>query len=148
MMVRNINGLEIAGLSFRTTNEELLNSKGAKLLETIGEVLEKKDKDSKLYIIYSNYAHDFAQNIAQKEMKVTVGLEVSEKGNFKIIPQKYEVFETEQGKLSEIVYKKWLEIWADKELLEKRSFGTDFEVYTGQEDPENGKIEIYIGINN
>ena len=147
-MVRNINELGIAGLGFRTTNEELVNSKGAKLLETIGEVIQKKEESSKLYIIYSNYAHDFAQNIAQKEMTVTVGFEASEKGNFKIIPQKYEVFETEQGKLGEVVYKKWLEIWADTELLKKRSFGTDFEVYTGQEDPENGKIEIYIGINN
>jgi predicted transcriptional regulator YdeE len=65
---------------------------------------------------------------------------------FTIKSGKYEIFETKEGKMSDVVFAKWIEIWNNEELSKKRNFISDFEVYESQINPEKAKIKIYIGV--
>lgn len=148
--------IKIAGVSYRTTNNNLMSS--ALMQEAIAKVLRMEflnlSKDAKFYIVYSDYSKGFASDFMNKEFTTHVGFEVesfegldAEKFSFITIKAgEYKKFITEFGLLNEVVIQKWQEIWQDEKLLKKRNFKTDFEVYTDFKN-NNGKAEIYIGIN-
>lgn len=152
--------IKIIGISFFTSNQELINTAGSAINESFSkitsEIHEQKIpvNSEKMFIIYSDYEKDFDQNITTGKMKVTVGFEIKNVDNhFKnvdilMIPaNNYEVFKTDTGILNEVVFKKWGEIWQDQMLLKKRNFIADFECYTNIQDPNNANAEIFIGIN-
>ncbi len=148
--------IKIAGVSYRTTNHNLMNS--ALMQEAIAKVIYMEfpnlSKDAKLYIVYSDYSKGFASDVMKKEFTTHIGFEVQnfddldkEKFSFVVIKKgDYKKFTTEYGLLNYVVVKKWQEIWQDKKLLKRRNFKTDFEVYDDFKN-NSGKAEIYIGIN-
>jgi predicted transcriptional regulator YdeE len=60
----------------------------------------------------------------------------------------YAVFQTEKGKIPDIIFKAWQKIWhltAKKELSRKRTF--DFELYDKRAaDPNSAQVDIFIAI--
>ncbi len=147
----------IAGKSVRTTNKKLIETNGAEISSLLQSVFAMRipnlKPDATLFIIYSDYDNNFKNDYQNLEFSVHVGFDVSEidltnkEIQFKSIQTgNYKIFETKEGKLSDVVFEKWQEIWKDDELLKKRVFKTDFEAYQNKPNPENGKVNIYIGI--
>ena len=137
----------IIGLKARTKNEDEMNPKVAKIgalwqnfFENIIPLLGETPPP--LYGVYSNYESD-----AHGEFDVLVGAESVEltDDREKIILKEgtYLCFES-KGEMPQAVIDTWAKIWAyfsDDNCQEKRTYGTDFELYLNQ-----NEAEIYIGV--
>ena len=155
--MNNMNEVIIAGTSIKTTNQKLIDTAGAEALSAYNKVFGMQipniKEGARFYVVYSNFDMNFKNDYLNSEYRMHFGFEVSsidttknEIEFFTTKQGKYEIYETEQGNLSTVVFAKWQEIWNDKGLAERRNFVSDFEVYENQINPENGKVKIYIGV--
>jgi predicted transcriptional regulator YdeE len=105
---------------------------------------------SDLYAIYSEYASDH-----NGEYTFMVGAPVKEGAAappgmvLKQIPAgKYAVITTEKGPFPKVIPDAWLQIFKlEDEGKLKRAYQTDFELYDERAlDPQNGQVDIYIGV--
>ena len=149
--------VKIAGVSLKTTNQKIIDTGGSEVMiayeKVFGMQIPNLKENAKLFVAYSNFDPNFKQDYLNSEYIMHIGFEVSsfDKNNseidfFTIQSGKYEIFETNEGRVSDVVFAKWTEIWNNKELLEKRNFVSDFEVYENQINPKKAKIKIYIGV--
>jgi predicted transcriptional regulator YdeE len=147
------------GTSFQTTNKHLMETGGTEIQSAIAKVftmpISNLKEDGNLYIVYTGYDENFKNDPINSKFTIHIGREVSSfaanssnESKLTLKSGKYEIFTTKKGNLGQVVSEKWQEIWADKKLAEKRSYISDFEVYTGNENPESAEIKIYIGVNN
>jgi len=135
---------KIYGLKVRTTNENEMDPKKAKIGALWGDffqqILPGVPEGSKGYGVYANYESD-----AFGAFDVLAGTEVENKDleSIEIEAGNYLCFET-KGELPQAVIDTWGEIWnyfSDEKCQDKRIFRSDFELYLSQD-----KAEIYIGV--
>jgi predicted transcriptional regulator YdeE len=149
--------IKIAGASLRTTNQKIIDTGGSEVMIVYQKVFDMEipnlKDNARLFVAYSDFDENFKNDYLSSEYTMHIGFEVSSHKKkldgvdfFVIKSGKYEVFETKEGKISDVVFAKWQDIWKNKELLEKRNFISDFEVYESQINPEKAKIKIYIGV--
>jgi predicted transcriptional regulator YdeE len=107
-------------------------------------------RDSNLYAVYSEYASDH-----NGEYTFLVGAPVKAPAAappgmvLKLIPPgKYAVITTQEGPFPKVIPEAWLEIFKlEDEGKLNRLYRTDFELYDDRAlDPQNGQVDIYIGL--
>ncbi len=151
MNTTTIESFCIVGIAIRTTNE---NNQAAtdipKLWETfftekIAAHISNRIDDA-VYCLYTDYESDYA-----KPYNTIIGCRVPD---LDTIPQgmlgriiqagNYTVFSTKGKLMSDMVYRKWIDIW---NTPLDRAYTTDFEVYGPKTaDPENAEVDIYIAL--
>ncbi len=161
MNIINLNSSKLlVGIEIRTnnTNEFSSNKKIPKLWESFfSKEINKnvKDKTSEnIYAVYSNYESDHTG-----EYNYFIGFEVKDTKSYlnndkfiiKEIKQgKYSIVTTEKGSLQKVIPAAWEKIWkmSSSDLGGKRSYKTDYEIYSHDATDPNGEIfNIYLGIN-
>ena len=148
MKIVSFDGMEIEGLSVRTTNEIEFNSDTPKIANLYQAFDEKVSVDYKkgyrAYGVYFDYESD-----ASGEFSVLAGSnQMSEPVNphlekVSLQQGRYMIFNG-KGKMPEVVINTWSEVWDyfEREAVDyKRAFTTDFEYYKSE-----NEVDIYIAI--
>ncbi|GIO23899.1 GyrI-like domain-containing protein [Oceanobacillus sp. J11TS1] len=148
----------LAGVSAITTNqtEQLGNGKIGSLFERFfaENISEKLGVNICKEGNYSCYFHYEQEDKGAYEVMVSVQVEdassiqnLEEIQTFTVPEATYAVFETEKGPIVEKVQQAWAAIWEWQQQPEnQRTFTGDFEYYSGDMDPANGQVEIYIAV--
>ena len=149
----------LVGLEVRTKNSDEFSTNGKipKLWEVfynekISEKINNKTSEN-IYGIYSNYESDHTG-----EYDYFIGFEVENVNEYRdsslkikeIEQGRYSVITTEKGQVQQVIGITWEKIWkmSPSELGGKRSYKTDYEIYTKEaSDPSGGIFKIHLGIN-
>ncbi len=148
-------GFKVFGISVRTTNKNEMGE-NAKLGQLWGrffsEGIAEKIPDREgceVFAVYCNYESDFNGEyecligVRSNSEDIVEGLKYIE-----IQPGKYVRLKTEKGPIFEVVSGLWKKVWSmtDKELGGKRSYKTDYEVYSKEaSDPNSAVVDLFIG---
>jgi len=106
--------------------------------------------DSNFYAVYSHYASDH-----NGEYSFLIGAKVKEGTSppsgmvaKRVRTGKYAVITSDKGPFPRVVPAAWMKIFSfEDEGKVKRAYQTDFELYDERaKDPQNGQIDIYIGL--
>ncbi len=144
--------LKIIGIETRTSNEngvaieDLGKLWGQFFGENIASKIPNKISDT-IYAVYTDYESDY-----KGKYTTIIGCEVDNLDNIpdgligrEFAAQKSEKF-VAKGEIHKAVGETWGEIWAKYKEL-NRTYLYDYEVYGEKaQDPNNAKIEIFIGI--
>ncbi len=142
----------VAGIAVRTTNEngQSGNDIGQLWGRFMGEGVPQKIEGrigNDAYGVYTNYESDHTGHYtALAGCEVNSPEEVGRDFTTITLPAgKYQVY-TLEGKLPEMVYEGWQEIW---KTAQNRKFTTDFEVYIANENgAECTEVKIFLAVNN
>lgn len=149
-----INHFNVIGIDVKTTNED------GKAAEDIGKLWErffsediankipnKLTDENEIFAIYTDYENNF-----KGSYRCIIGQRVD---NLEDIPERMTGFTVENGKYKKFtakgempiaVVKKWQEIWAQDEML-NRVYTSDFELYTDKsQNGNNSIVDIYIAV--
>lgn len=151
-----LSAFTVIGIEARTTNVKETGGHGvipAQWQRFFSEGIPQKipDRiDSNIYAVYSDYASDRNGDYSYLiGVKVTNGTAPPHGMVSKRIQRgKYAVITSATGPFAKVVPEAWQEIFAleDEQKL-KREYQTDFELYDQRaQNPQNGQIDIYIGI--
>ncbi len=152
METRKKDAIRIVGIETRTVNApgkvdiDIPALWGRFMAENIGGQLPSKLSEE-IYCVYCEYEGDH-----NKPYTTLIGYSVPSDTNlpegmksFEIKPSEYAIFKSEGDLTGGAVVGTWNEIW---QTSLDRTYAADFEIYGKEaEDPKNGKIEIFIGIN-
>ncbi|UJG57226.2 effector binding domain-containing protein [Bacillus paralicheniformis] len=139
-----------SGISTVTSNRDEASEKGKipsmwslyleKFLHT-----ERRDMRRDTIALYSDYETD---EHGTYTFSIGTFVDQQEKAaNLISLPaSEYAVFVSRRGKIAEVVFETWQEIWTwDEKNL--RTYTGDFEVYDEQaENPENAQVTIYVAV--
>ncbi|WP_299946891.1 GyrI-like domain-containing protein [uncultured Microbulbifer sp.] len=148
MVVEQIEGFALTGLSARTKNTNEADSSTAKiapLWDKFGtEAAPKLREANRVYGVYTNYESDHTGEFDVYACSDMLSSEMSE--DFKpvhIKSGKYLLF-TCQGEMPQVVIDLWSRIWryfSARDCPHQRTYTTDFEYYIG---PNEAQIAISI----
>ena len=149
-------GFTIIGIEARTTNakeatgEGIIGKQWQKFFsEGIPQRIPNKI-ESNFYAVYSDYASDH-----KGEYSFVIGAKVREGTTppsgmvaKRVQAGSYTVLSSEKGPFPKVVPAAWKKIFTlEDEGKLKRAYQTDFELYDERaKDPQNGQIDIYIGL--
>lgn len=152
--------IKLVGITARTSNANEMRSETAKIPATIekffGEDLQAKivgrKNPGRCFAVYTNYAHDVQGEYTYFFGEAVVNFEAIPDGlEILIIPQQvYVIFTEGPGVIPIICTTLWNRIgqMGSADLGGVRSYIADFEIYDERsQDPKNGILDIYIGIN-
>lgn len=104
--------------------------------------------DSRVVAVYSDYESD-----KDGAYTFTLGAKVSSIDKLpdgfsakKVVSGDYGMFTAENGPVPQLVVGLWKQIWSLESGPLHRAYQTDFETYEEHQDPQNGRVDIYIGI--
>ena len=152
----NIASFTVIGIEARTTNAKEATPDGVigkQWQKFFGDgVLDRiPDRiDRNVYAVYSAYASDH-----NGEYSFLIGAKVKDGTSApmgmvaKRVPAgRYAVFTSEKGSFVKVVPSVWQKIFRFEDAgTLKRAYQTDFELYDQRaQDPQNGQIDIYIGV--
>ena len=151
--------IRLVGISEKTSNQEELNPKTAKIGVTLeryfknnlAEKISKRIKPVVTYCVYTNYATEEKGPYTYFVGEAVNSFEgqVSTLSTLTIPSQRYAELNIGPGKMPEICIKAWQDIWtmSPDTLGGVRSFVADFEVYGEKaKNPEKAAFSIYIGL--
>lgn len=155
-----LNALTLIGLTVRTNNRNELRPASAKIASQVyyywrGEVanrIKHRANPGVTYAVYTDYASDEHGDYTYFIGEVVDSLENQDLTEFKAlsIPQSdYQKFTTAPGKIPQIVFTAWQQIWAmsNHKLEGKRRYVADFEIYDSKAAYSNSAIvDIYLGV--
>jgi predicted transcriptional regulator YdeE len=152
----NISGFTIIGIEARTTNAKeaagngIIPQQWQKFFsEGIPDKIPNKI-ESNFYAVYSDYASDH-----NGEYSYVIGAKVKEgtpppggMGTRRVPAGEYAIITSDKGPFPRVVPAAWQKIFTlEGEGKLKRAYQTDFEIYDQRaQDPQNGQIDIYIGL--
>ncbi|BBM03098.1 GyrI-like domain-containing protein [Microbulbifer sp. GL-2] len=148
MVVEQIEGFDLVGLSTRTKNANEADSSTAKiapLWDKFGaEAAPKLRGAPKVYGVYTNYESDHTGLFDVYACSDVLSTEMSEDfESVRIEPGKYLVF-TAQGEMPQVAIDLWGEVWgyfSAPDCPQQRAYTTDFEHYVGA-----NEVQIAISI--
>jgi predicted transcriptional regulator YdeE len=152
----DVAGFTIIGIEARTTNAKEATAEGI-----IGKQWQKffsegilqripNWADANIYALYSDYASDH-----NGEYSFLIGAKVKDGTTppsgmvaKQVRPGEYAVLTSDKGPFAKVVPAAWTKIFDfENEGKLKRAYQTDFELYDERaKDPQNGQIDIYIGV--
>jgi predicted transcriptional regulator YdeE len=104
--------------------------------------------DSHVFAVYSDY-----ENGKDGAYTYTLGAKVTAIDKLpdglsakKIVSGDYGMFTAADGPVPQIVVGLWKQIWSLESGPLHRAYHTDFESYPERQDPQNGSVDIYIGL--
>jgi predicted transcriptional regulator YdeE len=152
----NVASFTAIGIQARTTNtieatpEGIIGKQWQKFFgEGIGERIPDR-VDSNVYAVYSDYASDH-----NGEYSFFIGAKVKDRTAppagmvvKRVLAGKYAVITSEKGPFPKVVPAAWQKIFRlEDEGKLKRAYQFDFELYDPRaRDPQNGPVDIYIGL--
>lgn len=148
MVVEQIEGFDLVGLSTRTKNANEADSSTAKiapLWDKFGaEAAPKLRGTPKVYGVYTNYESDHTGLFDVYACSDMLSTEMSEDfTSVRIEPGKYLIF-TAQGEMPQVAIDLWGEVWgyfSAPDCPQQRAYTTDFEHYVG-----SNEVQIAISI--
>ena len=156
MHATQVPAFTVTGIEARTTNAKEASADaiiGKQWQKFFAEGIPQKIPnrlDQVFYAVYSDYASDH-----NGEYSFLIGAKVKEGTAAPpglvakhIQPGSYAVITSDRGPFPKVVPETWQRIFAlEDESKLKRAYQTDFEVYDQRaQDPQNGQIDIYIGV--
>jgi hypothetical protein len=152
--------IKLLGFGVYNINQELIDTNFLAMQNLVQKFEEKRhlinnfNKPRKTYLCGTRFSKEYKINRLLGKHYQFYGEEVSNFDNNNnefeqlVIPsQEYLIFETKTGNISEVVVKKWYEIWLSEEISKKRKYIVDFELYEENIDINKANAKIYIGIN-
>lgn len=154
MVKLHVDSFWVIGLQTRTVNTREMSPDGEipKLWGRLYQdgVLDRIPNrvDSHVIAVYSDYESD-----KDGPYTYTLGVKVSSADKVpdglaakKVIAGDYGMFTAEGGPLPQIVPALWKHIYSLESGTLHRAYQTDFEQYEAHQDPQNGRVDLYIGI--
>ncbi|HEX4772579.1 MAG TPA: GyrI-like domain-containing protein [Bryobacteraceae bacterium] len=154
MVKLHVDSFWMIGLQTRTSNAREATSDGdiAKLWRRLyqdGIVSRIPNRtDSRVIAVYSDYETDkdglYTYTLGAKVNsidKLPNGLSAK-----KVVNGDYGMFTAANGPMPQLVVGLWKQIWSLEADPLHRAYQTDFEVYEEHQDPQNGRVDIYIGL--
>ncbi|HCM8928427.1 TPA: GyrI-like domain-containing protein [Salmonella enterica subsp. enterica serovar Paratyphi B] len=148
MKIENINGIQLTGLSVRTTNVQESHASTAKIAglweKFMAEVSPELSDNSEVYGVYTNYASDFTGAFDVVACASHLSPEKSDNSvQLNLVPGRYLTFSS-KGQMPDIVINLWREIWnyfSAENCPYSRAYTTDFEFYKSE-----NEVEISIAL--
>jgi predicted transcriptional regulator YdeE len=154
MVKLHVDSFWTIGLQARTSNTREATSDGdiAKLWGRLYHegILSRIPNriDSHVVAVYSDYESD-----KDGAYTYTLGAKVSSIDKLpdglsakKVVSGDYSMFTAQNGPVPQLVVGLWQQIWSLESGPLHRAYQTDFEIYEEHQDPQNGRVDIYIGV--
>lgn len=146
----------VIGLAVRTNNKQEAGGQGEipKLWQRFmqqgisGKIPNRVDDG--LLVVYTDYESDQTGEYTYLiGARVTTAADVPAGLTLKEIPAgRYAVIATDKGPVESVIPKAWQHIWSmsAKDFGGERAFQADYEVYPQGFEPQNARVDIYIGL--
>jgi predicted transcriptional regulator YdeE len=154
MVKLHVDSFWVIGIEARTTNAREMAANGEipklwKRLFTEGLLGRIPNRaDSRLAVVYSDYESDkdgaYTYLLGAKVSsidKLPAGMSAK-----KVITGDYAMFTAEGASPAQLVVALWKQIWSLEAGSLHRAYKTDFEVYEEHADPQNGRADVFVGV--
>jgi predicted transcriptional regulator YdeE len=154
MVKLHVDSFWVLGIETRTTNAREMTGSGEisklwKRLFTEGLLNRIPNRaDSRITVVYSAYESDkdgpYTYLLGAKVSsidKLPAGMSAK-----KVVTGDYAMFTAEGAPPAQLVVALWKQIWSLEAGRLHRAYKTDFEVYEEHTDPQNGRADVYVGV--
>jgi predicted transcriptional regulator YdeE len=149
MVTLHVDAFWVIGIEARTSNAGDDIGKSWKRLFSEGILNRIPNRvDSRIVAVYTDYESDkdgpYTYLLGAKVSsidKLPAGMSAK-----KVMTGEYGMFTAESGPPAQLVVALWKQIWSLESGALRRAYKTDFEVYEEHNDPQNGRVDVYVGV--